>query len=61
MFSGLDMQFNSELQNGACSEVNIGQLYHTMRLVALHMEHNPNVFFNHGLIDLGHKYHGDQT
>jgi hypothetical protein len=33
----------------------------TIRLVALHMEHNPNVFFNHGLIDLGHKYHGDWT
>jgi hypothetical protein len=33
--------------------------YITIRLVALHMEHNPNVFFNHGLIDLGHKYHCD--
>jgi len=20
-----------------------------------------NIFFNHGLIDLGHKYHGDRT
>jgi hypothetical protein len=34
MFSGLDMKCISELQNGACSEVNIGQFdyYQTSRL-----------------------------